>query len=62
MRNNVKEIIANKGYQTIIPAITNTIRDLKQCKYEYLEIKETIRDSFFGIDPRLDEFIINEGY
>lgn len=62
MQANIKSIIANKGYESIIPAIDKSIRDFKNMEYTRGEIKETIRECFFGIDDRLDGYIINLGY
>lgn len=62
MNTNIKAIIANKGYQSLIPSIEQTIRDLKRLDYTKAEIKETLRDSFFGADERLDAFIVSLGY
>ena len=62
MKQQVKSIIANKGYEAVIPSIEQSIRDFKRLEYTRGEIKETIRDCFFGIDSRIDDFIISKGY
>lgn len=59
---NIKSIIANKGYEAIIPAIDKSIRDFKNMDYSQGEIKETLRDCFFGFDGRIDNYIASKGY
>ncbi len=59
---DIKNIIANKGYQSILPAIDSSIRDFKKLDYSKSEIKETLRDCFFGYDERIDNYITAKGY
>lgn len=59
---NIKAIIANKGYQSIIPAIDASINDFKKLDYSKSEIKETLRDMFYGQDSRIDDYLIMRGY
>jgi hypothetical protein len=62
MTNNIKSIIANKGYEAIIPAIDKSIRDFKNMEYSRGEIKETLRECFYGVDSRIDSYLIMKGY
>lgn len=62
MKQKIKSIIANKGYEAIIPSIDSSIRDFKKQEYNRGEIKETLRDCFFGVDSRIDEYIISKGF
>lgn len=59
---DIMAIIRQQGYQAIIPAIDKSIRDFKQLDYTRSEIKETLRDCFFGFDDRIDAYIISKGY
>lgn len=62
MKNQVKAIIANKGYEAILPSIDKSIRDFKNLDYTRGEIKETLRECFFGVDNRIDAYIIGKGF
>lgn len=62
MKQTIKSIIANKGYEAVIPSIEQSIRDFKRMEYTRAEIKETLRDCFFGVDERIDSFIVSKGY
>lgn len=59
---NIPAIIKQQGYQAIIPAIDKSIRDFKNMEYTRSEIKETLREFFFGHDDRIDQYIISKGY
>ena len=62
MKHTIKSIITNKGYEAVIPTIEQSIRDFKRMEYTRAEIKETLRDCFFGVDERIDSFIVSKGY
>lgn len=62
MRNQIKSLLANKGQEPVINSIDKSISDFKQLGYYREEIKETIRDIFFGLDSKIDKYIISKGY
>jgi hypothetical protein len=62
MKYKILQIIANKGVESVFPSVLSTISDFKKEDYSKSEIKEMIREHFFGIDTKLDLFIINQGY
>ena len=57
MRNDIKLILANKGYDCIFESIRKSINDLKHAGYTRGEIKETILDIFSDNGSVIDEFI-----
>jgi hypothetical protein len=62
MRNTIKQVLKTKGQNAIYPSILATINDLKKEGYSYNEIKETVRNTFYGIDTKIDFFIEKQGY
>ena len=62
MKQQLLAILAKQGQAPIIKSIDGSIRDLKRSQYTYLEIKETIRDIFWGIDGKIDKYIESIGY
>jgi hypothetical protein len=62
MRQNVKQLLAQKGQAPVLSTIDKTIQDFKQMRYTHGEIKETVREFFYGIDGKVDEYIISKGY
>lgn len=62
MKYRIFKIIANKGVESLFPSVTRCISDFKKDGYSSKEVKEAIRECYFGIDSRLDSFIIQQGY
>lgn len=62
MRQNIMKLLAQKGQEPVKSAIHKSIDDLRSLKYERSEIKETIREIFFGLDGIVDKYIISLGY
>lgn len=62
MRNSIKQLLSQKGQTPVISAIDRSIQEFKSMRYERAEIKETIREIFFGLDAKVDEYIIKIGY
>jgi len=62
MRNNIKAVLAQQGQAPVIHSIDKSIRDFRNMDYTRAEIKETIRDIFFGLDSKIDAHIIKLGY
>jgi uncharacterized protein YeeX (DUF496 family) len=58
----MKDIIKQKGFESLIPAIDASVRDFKKLEYSRSEISETLREMFFGYDERIESYIINLGY
>jgi hypothetical protein len=62
MKQQLLSILAQQGQTPIINSIEQSIREFKQLHYCHAEIKETIREMFFGIDGKIDSYIISKGY
>lgn len=62
MRNTIKGVLRTHGHQAIYATILSTISDLKKEGYSYSEIKETVRDYYFGLESKIDVFIEKQGY
>lgn len=62
MRSNIIRLLAQQGQAPVILAINKSIDDLKRAKYTHGEIKEIVREWFYGLDGKVDEYIINKGY
>lgn len=62
MRNKIKNVLAQQGQQPVISAIEKSINDLKRAQYTKGEIKESIREWFYGLDGKVDKYIISKGY
>lgn len=62
MRQQIMKILAQKGQSPVIDSINKTINDFEKLRYSKGEIKETIRDFFFGLDGKIDAYIIEIGY
>ena len=62
MRQNVIRLLAQKGQSPVKGAIHKSIQDFKSLCYPYPEIKDTIREIFFGLDGEIDQYIIYLGY
>ena len=58
MNSYLKDILAKKGQAPIINAINQSCIDLSKEGYNRAEIKETIRDMFYGVDAIVDAHII----
>jgi hypothetical protein len=61
-RDKVRAAISQKGPASVFQNVQSTVRDLKQAQYTRAEIKETIREHFYGIEGHLDRFISEMGY
>ena len=59
MRQNIIKLLAQQGQGAVIASISNSVNDLKRCQYTRLEIKETIKEWFSGLDSKVDEYINN---
>lgn len=62
MKTQIKQLLAQQGQQPVIASIDKSIRDFKRLEYTRGEIKETIREFYFGLDGKVDEYIISIGY
>ena len=62
MRSNLISILKTQGQNPIILSIQNSVKDLKKNGYTNSEIKETINDTFKGLDSIIDFYIIKIGY
>jgi hypothetical protein len=62
MRNDIKSLLAQKGYSPVFSAIERSIADLKQAQYTRGEIRETINEIFGLSDPKIVEFVQSLGY
>jgi len=62
MRKNIIQLLAQKGQEPVIACIDKSVQDFKRMQYERGEIKETIREIFWGIDNKIDSYILSIGY
>ena len=62
MKNKIIALLAQQEQQAVISSIDRTIQDFKQMRYTHGEIKESVREFFFGIDGKIDDYIILKGY
>lgn len=62
MKQNIIKLLAQNGQAPVIDTIDKSIRDFKQLGYERGEIKETIREIFWGLDEKIDAYILSIGY
>jgi len=62
MRNSIKSLLAQKGQAPVMSSIDKSINDFKRLGYSKGEIKETIREFYFGLDGKIDSYIIQIGY
>jgi hypothetical protein len=57
LRKQLESVIKIKGAMALIPNIDATIRDFKKSGYTKAETAESIKEFYFGLDPRLDDYI-----
>jgi hypothetical protein len=62
MRNRIIELLKLKGQQPILESIDKSIKDFKRLGDSKAEIKELIRGFYFGLDNKIDNYIISIGY
>lgn len=62
MRNKIIQLLAKQGQSPVIHSIDKSIQDFKSLGYDRGEIKETIREFYFGLDEKIDSYIISIGY
>lgn len=62
MRSNIIRLMAQQGQAPVIISINKTVADLKRLEYTRGEIKDTLREWYFGLDEKVDNYIINLGY
>ncbi len=62
MRKKIELLLKAKGQAPVINSIDKTISDLKRAGYYYSEVKDTVREFFYGIDGKVDNYIISKGY
>jgi hypothetical protein len=59
---NIQAIIRQQGIEPLKNSIDKSIRDFKKLEYTKQEISETIRQSFYAYDEKLDSYIRSLGY
>ena len=62
MRQDIIKLLALRGQEPVICSINKSIVDLKRAGYDRSEISDTIRDIFFGLDGKIDNYIISQSY
>ena len=57
MRQQIRQLLAQKGQAPVYSSIDNSIRDLKRAQYTKAEVFDTIDTTFKGLDTKIDNYI-----
>lgn len=61
MRQRITALLRQQGQAPVIEAIRKSANDLKRSGYDRAEIRDTVREWFYGLDGKVDAFI-NSNY
>lgn len=62
IREQIEAVVRIRGGASVFPNIDATIRDFKSAGYTRGEIKETLREFYYGIDGAIDAYLVRKGF